>query len=231
MTTIVVSDVHNKIDRVKKILETPHDRAVFHGDWFDDFGDDPLIAGRTARYLKELLCNKNYTFLFGNHDVPYFLRHRATLCSGNTLGKHEVINSILTREDWLKFKLHTWAEGYLISHAGFRERFSEYEADQALVNFQQGDPSSPLLHAGLSRGGNQVYGGCTWCDWRDEFRPIPSIDQIVGHTPASEVRNQVDNWCLDTHLNHYGILTKGRLSIYPVDIQLCPNPAREAGRG
>ena len=50
--TLVIPDVHNRIDRADwflRELESIVDRVVFLGDYFDDWGDGPIEAERTAR--------------------------------------------------------------------------------------------------------------------------------------------------------------------------------------
>jgi hypothetical protein len=56
-----------------------------------------------------------------------------------------------------------------------------------------------------------------WCDFRDEFEPIPNINQIVGHRPLNSQNKDINsftksaensiNYDLDTigHLYRYGI--------------------------
>ncbi len=43
-------------------------------------------------------------------------------------------------------------------------------------------------------------------DW-DEFEPIEGLNQLVGHTRGKTVRQKKamfsENWCADTHLNHF----------------------------
>lgn len=100
-----------------------------------------------------------------------------------------------------------------------------------------------LMEPGYSRGGTQNIGGLIWCDWT-EFASIKGVNQIVGHTPhrTPEIhlqhsdgsyvkkpvltylknrtrmdRNVVSvNYDLDTHSNHYAIVTDGVVEIWDV---------------
>jgi len=58
MKTIVIGDIHQRVDAVKSILkaETDYDEVVFLGDWFDSFYEPPKVAGmeETAEYLRSL---------------------------------------------------------------------------------------------------------------------------------------------------------------------------------
>ncbi|HEX4809390.1 MAG TPA: hypothetical protein VH325_10695 [Bryobacteraceae bacterium] len=70
----------------------------------------------------------------------------------------------------------------------------------------------PAFLAGVDRGGPARAGGILWCDW-NTFEPVKGMRQIVGHTPADEVRYNRGDVCLDTHLHHYGFLKDGGLTI------------------
>ena len=105
MKTIVIPDVHQRTEFVKKALEEKnYDEVVFLGDWFDSFFDPPKVTGfeDTCEYLKHLVLehpNKDkFVFLIGNHDLGYiyenkdFSVHRISktlkyFCSGFTASK------------------------------------------------------------------------------------------------------------------------------------------------
>jgi hypothetical protein len=71
----------------------------------------------------------------------------------------------------------------------------------------------PWLDAGVVRGGRQSVGGMTWLDWIYEFKPIPGLNQIVGHTelnvPDEKYIRSSRNHNLDTRSQHIGILENG----------------------
>lgn len=89
------------------------------------------------------------------------------------------------------------------------------------INVVKEGHAHPWLDAGISRGGRQSVGGIIWLDWTYEFRPIPGLNQIVGHTehrkpeekhiPASIQRDTKIsmNYDLDTRNQHIGILENG----------------------
>ncbi len=68
----------------------------------------------------------------------------------------------------------------------------------------------PWLDAGVVRGGRQPVGGIIWLDWIYEFKPIPGLNQIVGHTelnvPDEKYIKSSRNYNLDTKNQHVGIL-------------------------
>jgi hypothetical protein len=84
MKTIVIPDVHQRIQDVRKILieEKDYDEVVFLGDWFDSFFEPPKVASfeETCEYLRHLVLehhNKDkFVFLLGNHDVGYIYENK-----------------------------------------------------------------------------------------------------------------------------------------------------------
>ena len=115
-------------------------------------------------------------------------------------------------------------QGWLMSHAGFHpvwikqptvERILQ-RCDQAMQHAKR-RVVDPILGAGEDRGGLQRIGGPLWMDW-DNLVPIAGINQIVGHTPGSEVREKRTtasrNYCLDVGNGVVaGILANGKLEI------------------
>lgn len=100
----------------------------------------------------------------------------------------------------------------------------------------------PLLGCGWDRGGSQQHGGIIWVDWSN-FASIQGVNQIVGHTPhkipevhvqfagggykkkyISDYLKNIEtysgydvvslNFALDTHSNHYAIVTDGKVEVY-----------------
>ena len=147
MKTIVISDVHQRIDAVKSILEAEkyYDEVVFLGDWFDSFFDPPKVAGmeETAEYLRYLVMdhpNKSkFVFLVGNHDVSYIFNNRASsmtsihkaidfYCSGFTTSKAKKFRKVFydegLKDDFFhkNFKVVHQTQGWTLSHAGLHER-------------------------------------------------------------------------------------------------------------
>ena len=227
--TLILADIHNRWDKAEKIInhEAP-DKIVFLGDYFDDFGDDFRIAKGTAEWLSTSLNAKNRIHLMGNHDTNYAFKHRSYKCSGYSQIKDFAINDVLNDSDWRRLPLYTWVGSWLCSHAGVHPHFYikysnsepfkdwlETTCNEALKAAFRNEPSLPILSAGQSRGGIEVYGGINWCD-ANEFAPIDGINQIFGHTPQRKPRwiNKgspltklySQNLCLDiTHCNYYAI--------------------------
>jgi len=226
MRTLIIPDLHHRTDHADHWLATQrHDRVVFLGDYFDNFGDDVNDARRTAMWLRDRIEKTEDIFLLGNHDVAYmFPRDPQLYCPGFTPAKARGIGEILRPGHWKRFRLAHAEQGWLLSHAGFHpvwikeptvERILS-RCDQAMLRAKR-HVVDPILGAGDDRGGAQYFGGPLWMDW-DNLMPIPGLNQIVGHTPDSAVRKKITrksrNYCLDVRNGSVAaILVNGRLKI------------------
>jgi len=226
MRTLIIPDLHHHTDHADHWLATQrHDRAVFLGDYFDDFGDDVNDARRTAMWLRDRMEKTEDIFLLGNHDVAYmFPRDPQLYCPGFTPAKARGIGEILRPEHWKRLRLAYAEQGWLMSHAGFHpvwikvptvERILN-RCDQAMQHAKRHVVDS-ILGAGEDRGGLQRIGGPLWMDW-DNLMPIPGINQVVGHTPGDAVRTKVKrksrNYCLDVGNGSVAaILCGGKLEV------------------
>lgn len=227
-TLLVISDVHNRVDRVEKIIANAGaDKVILTGDYFDDFGDSHIDAQKTAEWLKESLTKENRIHLVGNHDQCYiYFNHPYTRCSGYTESKRKVIYEVLTRKDLNKLKFFHFEQGYLFTHAGLHsgflpknldikdlESFLIQENKMALKALEDNDPHWFFM-AGYARGGISPVGGLTWLDFNREFYNVAGVNQVVGHTPQKEPRWIDNSLCLDTHLNHYAIISNANVKIF-----------------
>lgn len=147
MKTIVIGDIHQRVDSVKSVLEkeTDYDEVVFLGDWFDSFYDPPKVAGfgETAEYLRHLVMdhpNKSkFVFLVGNHDMSYIFNNRASsmtsihktiefYCSGFSTSKAKKFRKVFYDEGlkddffYKNFRLVHQTQNWTLSHAGVHER-------------------------------------------------------------------------------------------------------------
>jgi hypothetical protein len=245
MKTLIIPDVHTKavIADTLRWKEKP-DATVFLGDLWDDWNDGPGEARRVAEWVADLMADPSVTLLVGNHDLPYLFpeTRRWSLCSGYTQEKAKAIAEVLPPEAHWRWKLATTVEGWLLTHAGLSARLGVDPAALAGVEkmlhegvFVHDAPMA--LGAGYSRGGPQPCGGVLWCDWRDEFRPLAGVKQIMGHTPRRRPEGRWvgqdrpvevmtnDNYGdgfsinLDTHLRHYALIEEGRVEVKDVDVE------------
>jgi len=237
MKSILITDLHHRVSWVDDFLASEEakdaDETIFLGDYFDDFGDGPARAYRTAEWLKDRIKNPRSIkeiLLMGNHDMAYrYPDSWYAYCSGCTKDKSDAINSILTKQDWQQFRFAYYTQGWLISHAGAHPDIFGYDmTPQSIItecnsagNILDLSPKQWCLEfaAGKARGGISGVGGITWLDFNKEFKPFKGINQIVGHTPHKVpnlvTHNTTDsvNYCLDTHNRDVYFLVDGVLKI------------------
>jgi hypothetical protein len=247
MKSLIISDCHDKTDQIQRIMDAePADEVILQGDFFDDWKTAEVTAVKTATKVKEWLNDPRIVCLLGNHDASYGYGHRPGgrfhLCSGWTKEKAIAIHSVLEPANWLKFQLHHWIEAwerpFLATHAGIHLGFVQksthkthqqrlaridslcYEAWVSL-NSSEAGTGHPILYAGVDRGGAHDIGGLLWCDFGG-LKPIPGINQIVGHTFKKEVReirtNTSYNVCIDTAQRHYILVTDGSMQLKEVKV-------------
>lgn len=217
--TLIIGDIHQKLNRLNLATENWQDKIIFLGDYFDDFGDTLEDVTKTAEWLKDSLTKENRIHLIGNHDFHYLIKPKgAVYCSGFCPKKYERINQILTEEDWSKLRFfHHEKETYWFSHAGITKYWFEHPVlglnlagilktvEECTEALKASDFSrcNALWAADRYRGGRYEKGGLLWNDWRncDFFK---GITQIVGHTPREEVKcsnkKGGTNINIDTHL-------------------------------
>jgi len=225
-STLIIPDIHHRTDWINPFLKSQKfDELVFLGDFFDDFNDGPYISTKTALWVKDAFNRyPKAHFLFGNHDISYaFPLNKYLRCSGFTEQRSIAINKVLNKEDWNRFKLCHYTQGFLCSHAGIS---GDYFPAGIIPNLPDIDKlcSAALLmtsvyayceflDAGRERGGSAKVGGITWLDWR-VFVPLKGFNQIVGHTPGRMVRSLniegSENYCIDTHSHDVGIIEDGK---------------------
>lgn len=230
MLELVIPDIHTKWEIAEKYIELygPQvDHIVCLGDYFDDFNDGPKSNAATAEWIKTHLYDPKFTFLLGNHDQHYSYGdklHYNAQCSGYTRNKHRAISKVLGIKDWDEFELYRLSGRFLYTHAGY----TQYLARQVVKvgrNFKTQIEKArmdvkirmynDMIAPGYSRGGNEPVGGLLWCDFNDDFKPIPGLCQVFGHTRAAyphmkanfnhktdTIRQWGDtkNWCVDTNL-------------------------------
>ena len=228
----------------------PADEVILHSDFFDEWKKTEITAVKTARKVQEWLRDPRIKCVLGNHDLSYGWGHREGgrqhICSsGWTKEKAIAIHSILEPADWLRFQLHHWIEGwerpFLVTHAGLhleyvqRSVFKTHEQRLARIealcqdaweslNSHEVGAGHKILGCGPERTSSnsiatQSVGGLLWCDFT-ALKPIPGINQIVGHTfgqKIREIRSKTSyNVCIDTALRHYAVVQDGSLHIREV---------------
>lgn len=201
MKTLVWADVHNRTSLLKSFLDKSGDqfgKRIFLGDWFDQFGDRPVDADRTARLLVELMEDPRNVFIEGNHDTSYRYYNGVAICSGFEFEKLDAIKKVMNFTHWSKFKLYEYEQGWLCSHAGVCEEVFchpmygvtlesiEKYCGQGLDAVRSNIPH-PVYAMGkrYDDDSSARLGGITWLRWWD-FRPVVGLNQIVGHTIVNQ---------------------------------------------
>jgi hypothetical protein len=233
---LLLSDCHLKPDRVEKIVKAEDpDKIICLGDYFDPKGNTPTIElwRETARSVKKWLYDPRFTLLLGNHDTSYCASNRCLTTGNWSCEAQDIVDEFLTPDDWAKFKLYYWLDDWLITHAGLHANYRallgedlkkglEAAEVEARKTMNTGDKPHWFFNVGYCRGGWASWGGITWCDFEDEFSPVPGLKQIFGHTvldephwrasmgrsvPNSQFKWEEKDWnlALDTRLNHYAV--------------------------
>lgn len=230
MRTLIIPDIHHRIERAEHWLATQqYDHAVFLGDYFDDFENHLRRTRLTAYWLRERMNKTRDIFLLGNHDISYmFPNSPHFVSSGFSHEKSKAIQRILRPEHWERFKIAHAEQGWLMSHAGFHPFWVKDPSVKKLLkrcemalSRAKNHMEDPLLGAGKERGGEQHLGGPLWMDWQT-LVPIPGINQIVGHSPAEDVRAKITsdskNICLEVENELAAALVEdGALTILRAD--------------
>jgi hypothetical protein len=153
MTTLIIPDVHQDIQGVKKIFAVEDinsfDEIIFLGDWFDSFYEPPRVASfkDTCLFVRDLVWennkNKKMVFLVGNHDLAYIYNNKKSgysnvvqsityWCSGVTKSKISTFRQVFydkgLKDDWFieNFKIAHRSQGWIFSHAGMINRQIPY---------------------------------------------------------------------------------------------------------
>jgi hypothetical protein len=202
---LIIQDIHTKYEKVERIISkfSKTHKFIFMGDYFDNFNDTPDINEDTASFLKRYL-DKEWVFLYGNHDVIYHPNYTC-MCSGFTTSKKIAINRVMEISDWNKLKYFHFENNHLFSHAGItkfwfqnptQDKFDintiQKTIDDAVIKMESGNFDNAIWSASKRRGGRNDHGGIIWEDWRD-LNMIPNLNQVVGHTPIKKIATIQDN--------------------------------------
>jgi len=208
MKYIFVGDIHGKLDVMEEALSRDG-MKIFVGDLVDSFDRSIEDQIKCVQLAVEAVKTGEAKVLFGNHELSYLVpsRHRASGFKAAT-----ATHLIHLKEDMRKhFQYLLEIESsdpnennYLITHAGLHPTvMTEHDTFYRTTDEWIDDPDSSAHWVGESRGGLQPVGGIFWCDFDDEFMPIPHINQIFGHTRHGgrgiRTMHTLDskNWCID----------------------------------
>jgi len=153
MTTLIIPDIHQDIESVKRIFSIENlnsfDEIIFLGDWLDSFHEPPKVASfkDTCLFLRDLVWendkSKKMVFLVGNHDLAYIYNNKKSghssvtpsvtyWCSGVTKSKISTFRQVFydkgLKDEWFieNFKIAHRSQGWIFSHAGMVNRQIPY---------------------------------------------------------------------------------------------------------
>jgi len=173
MKTLVVGDLHGRYEVAEKALASEYN-VVFVGDYLDSYDRTSGECLDTLRLVTGAAQDPgrsgSVVALSGNHELSYL---------GHTCSGYDGETASGLWEAWDKWLLdYVWCEGFLISHAGVSNNLLEWTGTTLGKYLNH----SLLTEVGYARGGRVPIGGLFWCDWFEEFEPIPDTPQIVGHS-------------------------------------------------
>lgn len=211
---VFVGDLHGKWEEVEKALAMDG-TIIFIGDYLDSFDRSIGDQRKTLELVLDAIVAKKAMGLFGNHELSYLVPYHR--CSGYNRLTQVIVDELKERMlNLLLTHIHI-EDNWLITHAGLHPdivdaaRITNKSIDDVTIE----DDLTPFHWIGRSRGGYAPVGGIWWCDFNDEFKPIPGINQIFGHSSYGgkqgirklETENSV-NYCIDCLDHHPGMFLK-----------------------
>lgn len=250
---IIIPDWHQRISFVEAILEKEKsfDNLVFLGDEFDCFEPiDNVLHFSMEECCKWINTRMEEwgdkaIWLLGNHTLAYLASYTPThtppkgsfySCSGWTKNKAKTFNRHINTAWFKKLQLCCKVGNYYCVHAGFQQRqfkpfMSEEDNIQDMYDQWENDKLS-FMHSpwhwinyiGPARYGMDDYSSPIWVDFDNEFVPLDSVEQIVGHT--NMITNQIrcrknaiglENYCIDNNKSMYTVWEDGKLRFGRID--------------
>jgi hypothetical protein len=200
MKTLIVGDLHGKLDIVKRALDQEKP-VIFLGDIFDSFDKPPEEHFLCMDLILEAIDKGKAQCLYGNHELSYLIL--AQRCSGWNIPTSMAVLGGYSEAMRKHFKHYLFFKpNLLITHAGLDQSYwNKYNLtldnlEDTLADWIT-DENSPAYNVGYKRGGNVPVGGIFWCDFTSEFTPIDGLTQIFGHTAGPTGRARGDSYCID----------------------------------
>lgn len=205
---LICGDLHGRTEIVEALAATDYP-LIFLGDFLDSFDRSPRDQVAVAHRVIELTIEGRARFVLGNHEWSYLdTRQRCSGWNEVTQWMMETERADLLGKSDSVIVIDNEYDDVIVTHAGIHWGFwkaLDLSVDDLDWCFQEGirvGRDSWVYHIGYSRGGGSrayPYGGPLWCDWNDEFEPIPGIRQVVGHTVYMDVPKNFDQSMLGQH--------------------------------
>ena len=150
-------------------------------------------------------------------------------CSGFDPSTNEFLHSHKLKDRMLNELLeYVWLPlnvPVLITHAGLSLNMFDHDKVPTREEIDDMLQHEARYAIGRSRGGPAPCGGIFWCDYYRDFKPIPGIAQVFGHSrqPHGITQHDEHNWaidCLEPRLSdtHQVLLYRLDGSAEPVDV-------------
>jgi Calcineurin-like phosphoesterase len=200
MKTLFVGDIHGKVEVVERALAQEHP-VIFVGDIADSFERPTTDHLKCFELIFKAIDEDKAACLYGNHELSYLMpEHR---CSGWTAAMQAHMTGGLGQEINKRFKPFIFIKpNVLVTHAGltriiWRDFNLTLETLSETLTKWFEDINSPVHWIGQSRGGSKFVGGIFWCDFLRDFREIPDLIQIFGHTRILDLGRIGNSYCID----------------------------------
>lgn len=187
-----LGDIHGHWRFVEKLPELlPEYHWIFVGDFVDSFSQSISDQIKCIVQVLDWVEEGKASSLYGNHELSYWFPEQ--YCSGYKAATQIHMTHLRERA----FKLMKTAmliDNTLVTHAGLTRRIHDWMIREnpektilEVIEENQFNTSSPLWGVGKVRGGRQPEGGIWWCDWAEEFEPVPGLNQVFGHSNVNTV--------------------------------------------
>ena len=95
MRTLIIPDLlHHTENADYWLCSQSYDRAIFLGDYFDNFGNNVSDSRLSASWLRKRIETTDDVMLLGIHDAPYlFPNLDAMYCPGFTRAIREILQA------------------------------------------------------------------------------------------------------------------------------------------
>ena len=179
-----VGDIHGKDYAVEAALDRDG-MKIFVGDFMDSFDRTPKQHRRCLELVTRAIEIGEARAIYGNHELNYLMpRHR---CSGWSQAGADLMREFQDKIEELFDPHIILAPDFLVTHAGLTKRLwdgngMDLDSLGTTLSMWWHDDTSPVHYIGVYRGGNRAYGGTFWCDWNQEFEPVPGLRQVCGHS-------------------------------------------------
>lgn len=209
MRIACIGDLHGS-DRWKEALDQSVDHFVFIGDYVDS----PTVESqKIISNLKEVISFKNsnlskVSLLIGNHDLHYIDRRFLYSSFDQTIA--EELEEVFTEELAL-FQVAVEFDDYIFTHGGLtshwvrKHELPDWNLSLSINKlFDTEEGRVVLAEIGTARGGFNKSGGPFWCDYDHELihDPLPSWNQVVGHTRTTYMKREKSGGCELLNINY-----------------------------